>query len=582
MTDISARSILAGTASGPIIAAGEALSFWGGVDPATGRVIDVHHPLHGLSITGSILMMPSSRGSCTGSGVLLDLALTGRAPAALVFSEAEDVLTLGALIAAEMFDTPLPVLRLSHAAFDALRVAKSARISPDAIEAEGLVIPVSPPAIAALDLSEGDRAMLDGSEGTAAKLAMRIIIAMAAQQSATRLIDVVQGHIDGCIYASPANLTFAETMAEMGARVRVPTTMNAISVDRANWQAQGVPADFGDPAARLADAYVRMGCRATFTCSPYLLETAPKAGEAIAWAESNAVIFANSVLGARTAKHPDFLDLCIALTGRAPLAGVYLEEHRQARRVIDVEMPDGADDAFWPLVGYLAGRTAPDRIPLLRGLEAGQPSQDDLKALCAAFGTTSAAPMLHIEGVTPEAQGAAAVSADHAQMTRGEMAEAWTRLNAGPETVELVAIGSPHASLSECRALADALAGRRRHADVAVIVTAGRDVMERAEAEGVLARLRESGVQVLPDLCWCSISEPVFPPRTRTLLTNSGKYAHYGPGLSGRTVRFGSLADCIEAALTGRSPPRLPAWLSQTSPEAGVSPAQSVPKTSRV
>jgi predicted aconitase len=227
-------------------------------------------------------------------------------------------------------------------------------------------------------------------------------------------------------------------------------------------------------------------------------------------------------------------------------------------------MPDGADDAFWPLVGYLAGRAAPDRIPLLRGLAAGQPSQDELKALCAAFGTTSAAPMLHIEGVTPEAQGAAAVSADHAAMTRGEMTEAWTRLNAGPETVELVAIGSPHASLSECRALADALAGRRRHADVAVIVTAGRDVMERAEAEGVLARLRESGVQVLPDLCWCSISEPVFPSRTRTLLTNSGKYAHYGPGLSGRTVRFGSLADCIEAALTGRAPPRLPGWLART------------------
>ena len=129
MATLSARSILAGTASGPIIAAGEALSFWGGVDPATGRVIDVHHPLHGVTITGGILMMPSSRGSCTGSGVLLDLALTGRAPAALVFSEAEDVLTLGALIAAEIFGKSLPVLRLSHDAYDALCRAKTATIS---------------------------------------------------------------------------------------------------------------------------------------------------------------------------------------------------------------------------------------------------------------------------------------------------------------------------------------------------------------------------------------------------------------------------------------------------------------------
>ena len=563
MTDLAAaRSILGGTADGPVIATGEALSFWGGVDPATGSVIDVHHPLHGTCLTGGILVMPSSRGSCTGSGVLLDLVLTGRAPAALVFSEAEDVLTLGALIASEMFGKPLPVLRLAPEAFAALSRAKTARITDTAIEADGLSLPVAPPAIAALDLTKADHAMLDGRDGIAVQQAMRIICAMAVQQGAKSLVDVTQVHIDGCIYASPANLTFAEKMVEMGAKVRVPATMNAISVDRSNWQAQGVPFSFGDPAARLADAYVRMGCRPTFTCSPYLLDTAPQAGETIAWAESNAVIFANTVLGARTAKHPDFLDLCIALTGRAPLSGVYLDIHRKARRIIDVELPEAVDDAFWPLVGYLAGRVAPDRIPLLRGLATAKPSRDDLKALCAAFGTTSAAPMLHIEGVTPEADGAAAEDADQSAISRADMIAAWTHLNGGPEDVELVAIGSPHASLSECRVLADALAGRKRHADVAVIVTAGHQVISEARDEGTLARLEASGVQVLPDLCWCSISEPVFPTRTRALMTNSGKYAHYGPGLSGRAVRFGNLADCVEAALTGRVPPRLPDWLS--------------------
>lgn len=559
---VPARSILGGTASGPIIATGEALSFWGGVNPATGSVIDVHHPLHGTCLTGSILMMPSSRGSCTGSGVLLDLVLTGRAPAALVFSEAEDVLTLGALIASELFGKSLPVLRLAPEAFAALSRAKSARINDTVIEADGLTLPVSPPAISALELTEADRAMHDGRDGVAVQQAMSIICAMAAQQGARGLLDVTQAHIDGCIYASPANLTFAEKMADMGARVRVPTTMNAISVDRANWQAQGVPVSFGDPAARLADAYVRMGCRPTFTCSPYLLDSAPETGETVAWAESNAVIFANTVLGARTAKHPDFLDLCIAVTGRAPLSGVYLDIHRTARRVIDVELPEAVDDAFWPLVGYLAGRASPDRIPLLRGLAAAQPSRDDLKALCAAFGTTSAAPMLHIEGVTPEAEGAAAFDADSAVITRADMAAAWKILNSGPEQVELVAIGSPHASLDECRLLAVALAGRKRHPDVAVIVTAGNQVIADARASGTLAQLEASGVQVLPDLCWCSISEPVFPTRTRALMTNSGKYAHYGPGLSGRAVRFGNLADCVTAALTGHVPERLPDWLS--------------------
>ncbi len=556
-----ALSIMDGMAEGRVVATREALSFWGGVDPATGRVIDIHHPLCGECITGAVLMMPSSRGSCSGSGVLLDLALTGRAPAALIFCEAEDVLTLGALVAAEMFGRPLPVVRLRPDIFSSLSQAKSVRIETNAIVADNQAIPLLPPAASALSLTDADRSMLEGGEGVAVAQAMRILTAMAAQQGAVSLVDVTQGHIDGCIYASPANLIFAERMAELGARVRVPTTMNAISVDRANWRSQGVPEAFGDPAARLADAYVRMGCRPTFTCSPYLLDSAPGIGEAIGWAESNAVIFANSVLGARTAKHPDFLDLCIALTGRAPLSGVYLDENRRAARILDVELPDRRNDAFWPLIGYLAGKASPDRIPLLRGLAAGNPSHDDLKALCAAFGTTSAAPMLHVEGVTPEACGAEHPDADGRAITRADMAAAWSMLNEGPEEVELVAIGSPHASLAECHALADAFAGRRRRPEVMVIVTAGRDVIAAAEADGALARLRDSGVQVLPDLCWCSISEPVFPPGTRAVMTNSGKYAHYGPGLSGRAVRFGSLADCVEAAVAGRVPTALPNWL---------------------
>jgi predicted aconitase len=253
-----------------------------------------------------------------------------------------------------------------------------------------VTIPIAPRDADKLELTEADRVMLDGGFGPVVQQAMRILCAMAAQQGAQALVDVSQVHIDGCIYASAANLTFAERMAELGARSRVPTTTNAISVDHDNWRAQGVPPSFGAPASRLADAYVRMGCRPTYTCSPYLLDGAPKAGEFVGWSESNAVIFANSVLGARTAKHADFLDLCIALTGRAPLSGVYLDSNRKARRVIDVERPGGADDSFWPLVGYLAGRARPDRIPLLRGLADAKPSRDDLKALCAAFGTTSA------------------------------------------------------------------------------------------------------------------------------------------------------------------------------------------------
>ncbi|MCA1299443.1 aconitase family protein [Stappia indica] len=549
-------------AEGPVLAFSEGLSFWGGVDPATGRVIDAHHPLCGQSLAGKVVMMPTSRGSCTGSGVLLELALNGHAPAALVFREAEDILTLGALIAGRMFGKPLAVVRLAPEDYDALAAAPSARILPDRIEAGALSVPLVPLDPTKLALSETDRAMLAGEEGQAVQLAMEIICTMAAGQGADRLADVTRGHIDGCIYASPANLRFAEAMVELGARVRIPTTMNAISVDFANWCAQGVAPDFGQPAARLAQAYVDMGARPSFTCAPYLLPEAPSRGEAIAWAESNAVIYANSVLGARSVKHPDFLDLCIALTGRAPLSGVYLQENRAARRVIHVELPEGYDDALWPMLGWLAGQLSPDRIPLLTGLEEAAPSEDDLKGLCAAFGTTSAAPMLHVAGVTPEAGEAVAADADSTRITRADLARVWQTFNQGDDTVDLVAFGSPHFSLAECRALAQSLGGRVRNPDTAVIVTLGQDVLTKVREEGLLARLEASGVQVVADLCWCSISEPVFPPEARVLMTNSGKYAHYAPGLCGRAVRFGSLRDCAEAAVSGHATAALPAWLA--------------------
>lgn len=562
---VQSQTILSGQVSGPLIATDEALSFWGGVDPTTAQIIDIHHPLHGVCLTGAILVMPTSRGSCTGSGVLLEMILNGRGPGALIFRESEDVLTLGALIAAEMFETPIPVLRLSPDAYETIAASSSAIIGPGFVKHDTGTLAVSPPEIIELELTDEDEAMLAGLGGMAVSQSMRIICRMAAQQGAKRLVDVTQAHIDGCIYASPANLTFADRMADMGAKVRIPTTMNAISVDHSNWRAQGVPATFGDPAARLADAYVTMGCQPTFTCSPYLLDTAPQRGDSIAWAESNAVIFANTVLGARTAKHPDFLDLCIALTGRAPESGVYLSIHRRAQRVIDIEMPDNVDDAFWPLIGYLAGKTSPDRIPLLRGINKVRPSRDDMKALCAAFGTTSAAPMLHIEGITPESDEPLAENADHSVVSRAELVQAWTQLNSGPREIDLVAIGSPHASLQECRNLAQGLKARlgtsSRRPDVSVIVTAGQKVIEDAKADGTIALLKDAGVLIYPDLCWCSISEPVFPSKARALMTNSGKYAHYGPGLSGRPVRFGSLSQCIEAAVTGHIEPGLPTWL---------------------
>lgn len=556
---MTGRAIIQGSASGPILACSEGLSFWGGVDPITGIVIDARHPLCGQSIAGKILVMPTTRGSCSGSGVMLDLALNGTAPSAFVFQQAEDVVTLGAMIAGKMFDRPVPVLRLDAAAFARTMAAQSAELSENTFVVGGVALPLHPLPVAKLDLSDSDRAMLDGADGPAMRIAMEVICAMATLQGAMALVDVTQGHIDGCILANTANLRFAETMAEMGGRVRIPTTMNAISVDHGNWRTQGVPPDFGLRAARLADAYVKMGARPTFTCAPYLLETAPKAGENIGWSESNAVIFANTVLAARTVKHPDYFDLFIAMTGRAPLSGVYLPANRAPRLRIHIDVPQGHDDSLWPMLGYIAGQLAPSCIPILTGLEATAASRDDLKAMCAAFGTTSAAPMLHVAGHTPEAEDFPE-PADRMTVSRADLARVWAELNHGPRQIDLVAFGSPHFSLSECHALADLAHGQRAEG-TEMIVTVGQNVLRAARDDGTLAKLESFGAQIFPDICWCSITEPLLPPQARSLMTNSGKYAHYAPGLSGREVRFGSLAECAETARTGIAPASPPDWL---------------------
>lgn len=548
---------------GQVLTCREGLSFWGGVDPDTGVIIDTHHPDHGASLAGRIVLMPTSRGSCSGSGVLLQLARNEQAPAALVFREPEDILTLGAIISARLFDRPIAVLRLSAEIYAALSRSGEAEIKGDRLSFAGRRIELSRPDSRGLSLSPKDREMLDGRDGAARKLAMEVLCLMAAAQGAKELIDVSRAHIDGCILAHDANLDFAEKMDEMGAKTVIPTTINAISVDRENWQGQGVPAEFGGKASRLADAYVNMGARATFTCAPYLLDDVPQEDEAIGWSESNAVIYANSVLGARTQKHPDYLDLFVAITGRAPNTGVYLAENRKPVCEIQVAVPASFDDALWPMLGWLAGARSPAGIPVLTGLEHLSPTPDDLKALCAAFGTTSAAPMLHVRGHTPEGDLPLVASAAVLEITLDDLTQLWTEFNAGDDRIDLIAIGSPHASLAETRRFAECLDGGRCHDGLRTIVTVGRNTMAGMQAEGILQQLQKAGVQVLPDLCWCSITEPVFPRDASVVMTNSGKYAHYGKGLTGRNMRFGSLEDCAEAALTGCVKPGLPAWLTE-------------------
>ncbi|MBP2299326.1 cis-3-hydroxy-L-proline dehydratase [Azospirillum picis] len=580
------RCLVDGHAVGKLLHTDMPLSFWGGVDSFTGQVIDRHHPLSGRSLVGSVLALPSGRGSCSGSGVMLELLLNGNGPAALVLERPDDILTLGVVVAEEMFERSIPVVVVGPEQFRSLARAAWVEVSGSVVrrlsrpeQADGAAAPGSvpkepPPGV---QLTEADRALLAGAGGRARQAAMRIILRMAGFHQARRLIDVRQAHIDGCLYTGPAGLRFARLLCDWGGRVRIPTTLNAISVDRRNWRRQGVDAAVGEPAGALADAYVEMGAQPTFTCAPYLLDGAPGRGDDIGWSESNAVVYANSVLGARTMKYPDYLDICVALTGRAPLSGCHVEGNRRATLRITVPSCPEADDSFYPLLGYHVGAVAADRIPAIAGLEQAGPGADDLKAFGAAFATTSSAPMFHIAGITPEATTLEAVLEDGAEsheVSLADLAAHWTALNTALHTasgtdsdstaglrIDLVSLGNPHFSYAEFKRLAALSRGRAKDPDVQVVITCGRATLEAAAVDGIVAELERFGARIVTDVCWCTIGEPLFPVTARVVMTNSAKYAHYGPGLSGRPVRFGSLADCVAAACSGRAAGQPPGWL---------------------
>jgi hypothetical protein len=409
-----------------------------------------------------------------------------------------------------------------------------------------------------LKLSPADQAMLDGMQGPAAQMAMRIIVRMAKVYRAETLMDISAAHIDSALYMGDATLEFAERLANLGAKVVVPTSLNVSGVDERHWQEWPVPPDWATKAQRQMTAYHSMGCVPTWTCAPYQTDLRPKFGQQIAWGESNAIAFANSVIGARTERYPDLLDICAAITGRVPAAGLHLAKNRAGHlllRLVDIPPALQADDSFYPVLGHLVGKLAGNAIPVIDGL-AVSPSEDQLKALCAAVASSGAVALLHIVGLTPEAPTlAAAFQGRRPQQTiditlkhlRGARDELTTGDGA---RLDMVVLGSPHFSLAEFKQLAPLLAGKHRHPQVLFLVTSSRAMAALADNAGFLEPLRRFGGKITVDTC--ILTTPMLPAEVKTLMTNSAKYAYYSPGLLKTQVVFGKLADCVHSAVAGR------------------------------
>jgi len=400
--------------------------------------------------------------------------------------------------------------------------------------------------------------MLDGRRGPAAQLAMAIVARMADVYGASELMDISHAHVDSTIYLGDATLEFAERLAALGARVAVPTSLNVSGVDECGWKEWAVSPEWAAKAARQMLAYERMGAVPTWTCAPYQTHARPRFGQQIAWGESNAIAFANSVIGARTERYPDLLDICCAITGRVPAVGLHLTEHRAGQllvRLAGVPRALQQDDQFFAVLGHLVGVRAGDLIPVIDGIVVSPP-EDHLKAFAAAAASSGRVALFHIVGVTPEAptieaafQGRApAASID---VTTADLRNARRELTtADGRELDMVILGSPHFSLAEFRALAPLVAGRRAHPRVKFLVTSSRLMKEEAEKAGVLAPIDAFGAHITLDTC--ILASPMLPPEIRTLMTNSAKYAYYAPSLLNTRVTFGSLADCVRSAVEGR------------------------------
>jgi predicted aconitase len=409
-----------------------------------------------------------------------------------------------------------------------------------------------------LRLTPRDRAMLDGRGGSAAELAMSIVVRMADVYGADELMDISQAHIDSTLYLGDATLEFAERLAALGARVAVPTSLNVSGVDECGWKDWAVSPEWAAKAARQMLAYEKMGAVPTWTCAPYQTHMRPVFGQQIAWGESNAIAFANSVIGARTERYPDLLDICCAITGRVPAVGLHLTAERAGQmllRLAGVPVALQQDDQFFAVLGHLVGKLAEDRIPVVQGIIVS-PTEDQLKAFAAAAASSGRVALFHMIGVTPEAptleaafQGQSPartidVAFEDLRAARAELTTADGR------ELDMVILGSPHFSMAEFRALAPLVAGRRAHPRVKFLVTSSRLMTEEADRAGVLAPIWAFGAQVTLDTC--ILASPMLPPDIKTLMTNSAKYAYYAPSLLDRRVTFGSLADCVRSAIEGR------------------------------
>ena len=397
-----------------------------------------------------------------------------------------------------------------------------------------------------LVLSSIDREMLSGSHGEGAEFAMETLVSVGEAFGAERLIDIEWAHVASAYCHSQANTDFAKKLTEWGTRVSVPTTLTACSFDPLR------PTGDDARAARLIELYSSMGCEPAMSCAPYHTRQEPGFGAHLAWCESSAVVYANSVLGARTNRYVEFIDMCAAITGRVPKFGLHRTENRKATVVFDLhDIPEDwfADDWLYHSLGILVGGKAGDLLPAINGLKPDT-TVEQLRALGSAAASSGSVSMFHAVGVTPEAptlDAACQGAVPKSSITVGPddiAATAATLCTPTTDTVTAVCVGAPHFSPAEFRALAELIAGRELR--TRLIASTSAATLAHLQKSGLFGTLKRSGVEFVTGRC--TYYRPLAADIGNHVMTNSAKWAWYGPSDLGVAVTFASLRDCVERA----------------------------------
>jgi predicted aconitase len=409
-----------------------------------------------------------------------------------------------------------------------------------------------------LQLNRLDQERLDGKLGKAMQFAMETIVTAAHIDQAERLIDISFAHIDACFYNGRAHLDFVNYMLEHGATLAVPAWTNngLVSLNDLSLRDPLASREM-DEARQLMQAYVKLGCNPVWTCAPYQLPGRPELGAHIVGSESNAVSFYNSVIGARSNKYGDFLDVCAAVTGRVPYSKLHRDEARAATMLFDVgNIPQEIrrDDLFYHLLGHFIGRNTGNLVPAIAGL-SDDCNEDDLKAISAAGSSSGSVPLFHAIGITPEASTIEVAFQGQPpqriiELTLADLQQARAELGCNSDhALSGIALGTPHFSYAEFERLVQLLNGRCVHPGLVFYLTTSRHVHQQARRQGWIDSLEQAGVKIVTDTC--TYFSPAVNGLRGKVMTNSAKWAYYAPGMLPVEALIGSLRECVESAVSG-------------------------------